>query len=121
MKKFAVIGDSHSVYFKQLNKIIAVTQTHWDANAYRVADLSSATVRGLGNPNSTLGVATTIDKLIDEFQPELMVFGLGQVDLAHRKGGVGELGVRLPRGGFRHQIRPVVDDYRRGKRAFGRV
>lgn len=80
MKKFAIIGDSHSIYFKQLNKVTHLVNTHWGVVDYKVADISAATIRGFGNRESTLKVSDQVDKIINEVNPDYLVFGLGQVD-----------------------------------------
>ncbi|OBX06237.1 hypothetical protein QV08_10750 [Gallibacterium salpingitidis] len=81
MKKFAIVGDSHAVYFTQLNKLTKLSKSYYDPNDYKVADISAATIRGFGNRDSTLKVSDQINKLIENTQPHTLIFCLGQVDI----------------------------------------
>lgn len=80
MNKFAIIGDSHAMYFCQLNKVADLVDSRWGVFDYKVADISAATIRGFGNRKSTLKVSDRVDTIIDEINPSHLVFGLGQVD-----------------------------------------
>lgn len=74
------IGDSHTQYFALSNQVVVA---HAPARGITCAAkaVSAASVSGVGKQSSTLNVAADVPKWIANFNPDFLVFNLGQVDI----------------------------------------
>lgn len=78
--KVLAIGDSHTKYFGLANQVVVA---HAPARGVTCVAkvISGASVTGVGKLSSTLNVADDIPAWVASFQPDFLVFNLGQVDI----------------------------------------
>ena len=74
------IGDSHTQYFGLNNQVVVAHAPVRGVTCVAKA-VSAASVTGVGKQSSTLNIASDVPKWIDSFNPDFLVFNLGQVDI----------------------------------------
>jgi hypothetical protein len=78
--KILIFGDSHSLYFRKtldLNELMPILK---DIDV-TLEKLNGATIKGFGNRKSTLNTLDVFLENIRKNSPNVIVFGLGQVDV----------------------------------------
>lgn len=78
--KVLAVGDSHTKYFGLSNQVVVA---HAPARGITCIAkvVHGASVTGVGKLSSTLNLASDIPKWIASFNPDFLVFNLGQVDI----------------------------------------
>jgi len=78
--KLTLIGNSHLSQFKIENNQKAYMQ-RYNLKDIQFIYAQGASIRGLANPNSRLGLRNHIEKFIKENSDHFLIYTLGQVDI----------------------------------------
>lgn len=106
--KILVFGDSHSNYFN-INNDLTNVDKKFESIDVNVIKIPGASIRGFGKRNSTLNSRNVFFDELNKYNPDYVVFALGQVDI--------ELGlyykkiIKSENININHYIREITESY----------
>ncbi|MDH2421833.1 hypothetical protein [Cobetia amphilecti] len=79
--KILVFGDSHALYFGMTEQVKRYLKHNIEGIQINNHVYAGGTINGFGRRDSTLGLYDKVLYSIDEFKPDVVCIGFGQVDL----------------------------------------